>query len=192
MDRSLTGGWRRNAEAETRLQRMGVRCRKTSCYACLATDQRPAAALWFQTRGLEELFVSNIVPQGKRVLTDDEYNLILSDFEANVLLPASKDLELDVALVRKRVRLEVSLSPEAVRRLEAFSADAKKENLGRQDHQRWREFVVQAHLERAAIDPMLLDQWFADQGWSEAKRQELLDEYESTRSVLAAYDEERL
>jgi hypothetical protein len=141
---------------------------------------------------LEELFVSNIVPQGKRVLTDDEYNLILSDFEANVLLPASKDLELDVALVRKRVRLEVSLSPEAVRRLEAFSADAKKENLGRQDHQRWREFVVQAHLERAAIDPMLLDQWFADQGWSEAKRQELLDEYESTRSVLAAYDEERL
>jgi hypothetical protein len=192
VDRSLTGGWRRGTETEARLQEMGIRGGTTYCYACSATDRRPVAALWLQARGSEELYVSNIVPQGKRELTDDEYNLILADFESNVLQPASEGLAVEITLVHHRVSLDVYLSPEAVRRLEAFSAVADKGNLHPKDCQRWREFVIQAHLERAGLDPALLEQWLADQGWPEGQRQHLVCEYESARSVLTAYDEERL
>lgn len=192
LDRSLTGGWRRNIDAEARSQKMGLRSGTTHFYACSATDRRPAASLWFQARGPEELYVSNIVPHGKRELTDDEYNLILADFESMVVQPASVGLEVAIAQVQQRVRLDVYLSSEAIRRLESFSAVAQKECLHSYDCDQWREFVIRAHLERAGLDPVLLEEWLADQGWPEEQRQQLVCEYESARSFLAAYDEERL
>ena len=91
LDRPLAGGWRRDAEAESRLRRLGLPGGSTHCFACTAEGRRPAAALWLQSRGDGELYVANIVPLGKRGLCDDESNLILADFDSQVLQPASGD-----------------------------------------------------------------------------------------------------
>ena len=43
-----------------------------------------------------------------------------------------------------------------------------------------------------APDPVPRPQWLAEVGWPEDRRQHLVCEYESSQSILAAYDEERL
>jgi len=192
LDRFLTGGWRRDTEAESRLQRMGIRGGTTCCYARSGTERLPAAALWLQARGENELHVSNIVPQGKRELTEDEYNGLLIEFESTILWPANAGIGAEIKLVPPRTSLETFLSPEAVRRLESFSASANKNVVHPADYRRWQDFIVQSHLERAGLDPSLLERWLAEQGWPEEQRQHLANEYETVRSVLAAYDEERL
>jgi hypothetical protein len=164
----------------------------TECFACTSEGHRPAAALWLQRRGGEELYVANIVPLGKRELSDDEYNFVLAAFDSQILRPARGGLDIETELIHNRVTPEAHLSPEAARRLKAFSATANKVSLHSTDCQRWREFIVQSHVEGADFDPLLLDQWLAEQGWPEEQRQHLVCEYETARSILGTYDEERL
>jgi hypothetical protein len=149
-------------------------------------------ALWLQRRGGEELYVANIVPHGKHELSDDEYNSVLAEFKSKVLQPACDGLEIQTELIHNRVTPEAHLSPEATRRLKAFSATANQSSLRPTDCEQWREFIVQSHMEGADFDPLLLDQWLAEQGWPEEQRQRLLCEYETARSILGTYDEERL
>jgi hypothetical protein len=192
LERPLAAGWRRDAEAETRLSGLGLPGGSTHCFACTAEGRMPAAALWLESRGGDILYVANIVPLGKRELSDDEYHLILADFHSQVLQPARDGLCIQTELTHNRVAPEAYLSPEAVRRLKTFSALANKSALHHEDRQRWREFIIQTHIEGADFDPLLLDQWLAEEGWPEDQRQHLVCEYESSQSILAAYDEERL
>ncbi len=171
---------------------MGVRNHAADCYTCSATAQRPAASLWFQARGADELYVSNIVPRGKPDLTDEEYNAILVDFQDAVLSPAMDCVQVQVEMVLHRAVLDGYLSPEAIRRLDAFSVAADKNGLHPEDCRRWREFVIQCHREEANLDTGVLDQWLEDREWGEDERRELVCEYETARSVLETYDEERL
>jgi hypothetical protein len=184
-------GWRRHAEAESRRHALGMPD-MARCFACTAESRRPAAALWLQLGGEDRLFVEDIVALGKGGLTDDEYNLILAEFESEVLGPAGAGLDIQTSVSANRITLEAYLSREAVRRLQAFSSTANKASLHLADCRPWREFIIQSHLESADFDPLLLEQWLAEQGWSEEQRQHLVGEYESSRSILAAYDEERL
>jgi hypothetical protein len=192
LDQPLAGGWRRDIEAESRLRELGLPGSSARCFACTAEGRRPAAALWLQLRGGDELYVANIVPLGKRDLSDDDSNLVLADFVSQVLHPACDGLAIQTKLIQPRVTPEAYLSPEGVRRLQSFFATANKSLLHPADWQRWREFIIQSHVEGADFDPSLLDQWFAEQGWPQEQRQHLVGEYENARSVLAAYDEERL
>jgi hypothetical protein len=192
LERPLASGWRRDFEAESRLSGLGLPAGRTRCFACTAEGNRPAAALWLEARGGETLYVANIVPIGKRELSDDEYNQILADFHSRVLQPARDGLAIQTALTHNRVTPEAYLSPEAVHRLKAFSDPANKSSPHDDDCQRWREFIIQTHIEGADFDPLLLDQWLAEAGWPEDQRHHLVCEYESSHSLLAAYDEERL
>jgi hypothetical protein len=191
LDQPLSSGWRRYAEAESRLRELGLPGADTQCFACTSEGRRSSAAVWLQRRG-EELNVANVVPLGKRELSDDEYNLILADFDSQVLRPACDGLQIQTELIQKRITLETYLSPEAARRLKAFAATANKSSLHPTDCQRWREFIVQTHVEGADFDPSVLDQWLAEQGWPEDRRRHLVCEYETARSILGTYDEERL
>lgn len=116
--------------------------------------------------------------------------MILAEFESQVL--ASDDLGIETEQIISRVTPEVYLSREAARRLKAFSDMADKSSPDSADCQRWHEFIVQSHLEGADFYPSLLDQWLGEQGWPEDERQHLVCEYETARSILGAYDEERL
>jgi hypothetical protein len=192
LDRPLSGGWRRDTDAESRLRALGLPGGGTQCFACTSEERRPAAAVWLQRRGGEELYVANIVPLGQRELSDDDYNSVLAAFASQVLRPACAGLDIQTELIPNRVTPEAYLSPEAARRLKAFSATANKSSLYPTDCQRWHEFIVQSHVEGADFDPLLLGQWLAEQGWQEEQRQHLVYEYETARSILGAYDEERL
>jgi hypothetical protein len=185
-------GWSRNTDAESRLQKRGIRGGRSYCFACLANERRPAASLWLQPRGSSEFSVANIVSGNRQGLSDHEYNLILEDFESAIREVACDGLEVVTELVPHRIKLEVYLSPEAMRRLIEFTRTANKQALHPNDCRRWQEFVIQSHVERAELDPVLLDRWLTEQGWPEEQRQHLLSEYEASRSVLTVYDEERL
>jgi hypothetical protein len=184
-------GWRRYAEAESRLRALGL-LGGDRCFSCTAEGRRPAAAVWLQPRGEGELFVSNVVPLERRELSDAEYHLILGEFASQLLRAASSGLDVQTELTHRRVTLEAQLSHEGARRLKAFSETANRALLHQEDRRRWRDFIVQAHVEGADFDSPLLERWLADQGWPQEQRQHLVEEYETSRSVLAAYDEERV
>ena len=191
-EQPLAEGWKRDAAAESRLRGLGISGDRSLCFACTTRGSRLSAAVWLQPRGSDEFWVENIVPFGKRGLSDEEYNIILGEFASQVVQPASKDLVVETELTFNRVTPEEHLSPEASRRLKAFSTTANKTILHPNDCQRWHEFIVQSHLEGADFDPLLLDQWLTEQEWPEALRHNLVCEYETSRSILATYDEERL
>jgi hypothetical protein len=117
---------------------------------------------------------------------------LLAQFESTILRPANVDVGAEIKLDHPRTELEMYLSHEAIRRLESFSATANKNLLHSADYRRWQDFIVQSHLERAGLDSSVLQQWLAEQGWPENQRQHLATDYESVRSILATYDEERL
>jgi hypothetical protein len=192
LNQPLAGGWRRNTEAEARLTGLGIAAGRNHCFACTAEGRRPAAGLWLESRGGEGLSIDNIIPHGRRELSEDELRLILADFHSQVLQPACEGLDIRVELTTIRKTLEAYLSHDALRRLRAFSASADKSSPHPEDGQRWREFIIQAHIEGADLDSSLLEQWLAEQGWPEDQRQQLVRAYKDAQSILAAYDEERL
>ncbi len=188
----LAGGWQRNTEAESRWTASGMPAGRDYVFACTAEGHRPAAGLWLGSRGCEGWSVNNVIPHGKRELTEDEARLILADFQSQVLQPACDGLDLRFELTSTRETLETYLSYECLRRLRAFSASANKSLPHPEASQPWRRFLIEAHLDGADFDPSLLDRWLVEAGWPEDQRQHLLRAYEDTRSMLADYDEERL
>jgi hypothetical protein len=188
----LDGGWRRNTDAEARLTSLGLPAGRNHNFACTAEGQRPAAELWLDSRGDEVLSVDNIIPHGKRQLSEEEARRILADFDSQVIQPAGDGPEIRVELTPILETLEPHLSYDGLRRLKAFAASVDKSSPHPEDSPRWREFIIQAHLDGADFDSSLLDQWLAEAGWPEEQRQHLTHTYEDTQSILAAYDEERL
>ena len=186
-------GWSRNTDAESRLQKRGMRGGRSYCFACSANERRPPASLWLQPRGPSEFYVSNIVSGNRQGLSDHEYNLILEDFESAIREVARDGLEVVTELVPYRIKLEVYLSPEAMRRLIEFSRTANKQALHPNDCRRWQEFVdsVARRTGRARSASFWTD-GSLNRGGRQEQRQQLLSEYEASRSVLTVYDEERL
>jgi hypothetical protein len=186
-------GWQRNAAAESRMRSSGIRSEGTYCLTCSANERRRPASLWLHSRGSGEISVSDIVSMDKRGLSDHECNFILADFESAIHKAKGDGSTVVTEIVPHVVRLESYLLSEAIRRLNAFSLCAEnKQVLNSKDRRRWHEFIIETHLEGAELDTSVLDQWLAEHGWAEEMRRELLFEYADHRSVLWAYDEERL
>jgi hypothetical protein len=190
VEASLHDGWKRERRAEERLQ--GSLAADTRCFSCLAGPDRPAAVVWVCSQGANELSVSNIVPLEKWTLSDEEHNHILSEFATQVLEPIARGTGIEVRVVPYRRGLARFLSAEAIRRLKTFSgAAASKTCLDPNDRGRWQAFVVQTHLDEVLLEPTALEDWLRSEGWPREQRRQLLCEYESGRSLLADYDEER-
>jgi hypothetical protein len=186
----LHHGWRRDREAEERLDRRGVRGPFAYCFSCTATADRLAAGLWIHARGPNEWYVSSVVPLEKQDFTEEESSRVLAEFEREFVAPAAVGLEVETEVVHHRLTLEDELSPDSVRLLRAFSASADKFSFTSDDRQRWNAFLVRVHRDESLFDPILLDAWLEEEGWPEERRGQLVGEYEAARSLLAAYDEE--
>jgi hypothetical protein len=186
----LGEGWKRDREAENRLGQAGVRGPWDVCFSCTAKGDRPAAGLWVHPRGLDELSVSNVVPRDRQQLSEDENNRLLAEFEREFLRPVASEVGVETEVVEHRLTLEEDLSAEAVRLLRAFSASANRAGLHPNDRRRWNAFLVRAHQDESFFDPALLDEWLQQEGWPEATRSQLVEEYEAARSLLVVYDEE--
>jgi hypothetical protein len=131
-----------------------------------------------------------VVPLEKQQLSEEESHGLLAEFERDFLGPAAAEVGVETEVVPHRLTLEHDLSPEAVRRLRAFSASANRNCLHPTDRRRWNAFLVRVHRDESLFDPGLLDEWLQQEGWPEDARSQLVGEYEAAQSLLSAYDEE--
>jgi hypothetical protein len=141
-----------------------------------------------------ELFVSGVVPlQGRDIFSLKDHDEVMQDVRSTLLEPVARDIPVRVLVYRVDVgpALEDSLSADAVARLRAFSDTSNKAILHALDLARWAEFIKQAHIEDAVIESAMLATWLTDEGFAASQRDVLIHEYESGRSLLRAYDEER-
>ena len=191
-DRPLIDGWQRGIRTTVAVRGWAQTEGSYRHFECDAREGRVAAAVYLESDGPDGLRVANIAPRVRRAISDEECDAVLLDFYDRVIVPAAEGLDLEVRIAPERLKPEVYLSPEGLRRLKAFSGHADKSELDDRDRLRWRDFVLQSHLEQAALDPDFLGAWLAEQGWREDLRAELVGEYERTRIVLDAYDSERL
>jgi hypothetical protein len=185
----LRDGWTRNHEAEERASRDHLRGSSDYCFECAATADRPAASFWVRPRGSKELYVSHVIALDRPGLPAEESRGVLAEFRREFLDPVGEGLGVETEIVEHRRTVEQDLSPEARRLLRTFSASANRQGLGRDGRRLWNAFLVQLHREEAYFDVALLDEWLAEEGWPEATRRQLLGEYETGMSLLAAYDE---
>jgi hypothetical protein len=187
-------GWTRRRDIEDRMRKM--RAAKAGAY-CFTKRFAPSAgevAVWLETRGSSELYVSTIIAlKSRETMGVDRYNQVLEDFEATFIEPLMDGLKRHVFNYQapREPILEDVLSTELMRRLRAFSAAANKGMPHPLDMHRWQVFIARAHLEDAVIEPSLLSDWLQGDGWPEAERSRLIDEFQFGRALLSVFDEER-
>jgi len=60
------------------------------------------------------------------------------------------------------------------------------------DAERWRAFLIAAHMERANLSAEDLSRWLREvEEWGQEEAEELAIEYEQGRDLLRAYDKHR-
>ena len=188
----LRDGWKRDREAEERRARRGDLRPWDYCFSCTAKACRPAAAFWVHARYPDEWYVSHVMSLERGKPSAEESHALLAEFEREFVGPAAAELGVETKVVQHRLTLEHDLSPEADRRLRAFSTSASRTSLHRDDRRRWNAFLIRVHQDESLFDPALLDEWLEQEGWPEDTRRQLVSEYEAARSLLLAYDEEAL
>ena len=197
---STTGGWMRRSDLEARLRQMRLASEGTAasegtfCFSKHFEDiQDTEFAVWLRSRGLSELYVSNVVSSGRgKKFSYSEYNLVLTDFKETFIYKVIEGLRIHAIQVPVSLGLSLEnfLSPQALRHLSVFSRTANKISLHPLDIKRWNSFVVQTHNDKLVVDTDLLDAWLENEGWPDAMRARLVNEYESGRSLLTTYEEE--
>ena len=181
-------------ELEERMRKMRS---MGACVFCFTKKFEPdlgEAAVWLQTRGTKELYVSAIVAlNARRSLTVEQHNQVLEDFEKSFIEPSTRDLRSHVFNYQAPAvpTLEDMLSTDSMRRLRAFSATANKAMPQHVDLHRWHVFIARTHLENSVIDPTLLSNWLQGEGWHQSKSQWLVEQFKIARAVLSVYDDER-
>jgi len=183
--------WKRELEIEERLKDMGAAPSGAFAFSSEGDAGRPPASLILHRRGSAELFVSNIFAKGRRSLSDEEYNDMLSEFERDVVEPNARGIGIETIMIPPFDRLESSLSPEALRRLKAFSNDANRSALHPRDWRRWDQFLIQIHQDGSSADDFELALWLGNHGWTENQFGRFIERFRAGQSLLATYDEER-
>jgi hypothetical protein len=184
--------WRRDEEAEAKINSVPKFDSKLYCFSCSESEKRRESNLWL-SHALEEnrLSVSNILPQKIKELSYDEYNYILEEFSDRFLIPATKNLEVEVTLTEAEIDLKKLIEPEAVELLHRFSeADNKLGKvylpLSKKD---WYLFIVKSHKNKAQLNAEILERWLEEEeGWSEDIASNLVEEYQFARNLLDCYE----
>ena len=98
-------GWKRDRAIEERLWHPANTKPSTYCFTTpVDLDQPPAHLLvWKMRDGLE---VSSILPVERILLTEDQYNQILEDFQKRFLRPVIDGLDVEAKIDPFRVKLE--------------------------------------------------------------------------------------
>jgi hypothetical protein len=187
-------GWIREPKLEERMRNMRAMGAGAYCFTKKFEPGVGEVAVWLQTRGTKELYVSSIVARNaRRSLTVEQYNQVLEDFEKSFIEPLTHGLRIHVFNYQAPAEptLEDVLSTDSMRRLRAFSATANKAMPHQLDLHLWHVFIARTHLEDCVIDPTLLSDWLQGEGWLESQRSWLVEQFEIGRAVLSVYDEER-
>ena len=188
LDATLGSGWSRDIVRESEVKQAALG--RMFCYACTATLSRPASRLWIATKSDGSLYVGNILAEAHQSLTFDQYNSILADFHDTCALPAARRLgpAVELELSNPNPTIEDFLSPNCVNLLRSFSHIANRAMLHPSDRRRWNEFVAAAYRDDAKLDSSMLRKWLIEEeGWSEAKADDLAEEYGRAKDLLEVF-----
>jgi hypothetical protein len=186
-------GWVRRGEIEKRMRKMRAEKVGAYCFSKHFESLQKEVAVWLQTRGAGELYVTTVIAlRSRESLSVDQYNEVLSDFEDTFITPLMHGVKGHVFNYPAPTEptLEDVLSVDSLQCLQSFSRLANKGMLHPLDLQRWQGFIAQTHLEDTVLYTPLLSDWLAGEGWSQDQRAWLINSYESGRSLLSVYDEE--
>ena len=190
---NLPPHWRRDQEAEARLERVALEGKNAGfVFACETNDGDPPSSV-FLTRESGRLYVPNITPLEAGWLSIAQYNRILDEF-ADILRnhrPADSALEINVT--SDDAAITDWVSPHAAELLDRFSTGANKSTGSSHpsDFQRWANFLIEVHKEGSSrrLSGEFLAKWLEEElGWSSERANELATKYEFARNLLHAYD----
>jgi len=188
----VVADWKRDLAGEQQLKSTNDDSSPTAfCFETISGPLRPVTLI-LRRRGWDELHVISIITKDKKPLSDVEYNQILGDFYANVLIPMSVGIKVATEMRPPRIEMEEFLSPEAMDRLREFSIASTKGDNHVPDMARWDRFVIQTHLDRDYLSDEDLDYWLMSDGFSPEDRLELLTSFMARRNLLENYDAARV
>lgn len=188
IDRSLTGGWSRDAEMDGHLAVLRPGVGPWASYRCEDERERRAATLFLTSPAADTLHVANIIPRTRGRLKHEQYNRVVEEFCDRFVRPAAAKTGVAVELTADRADLEDWLSPEAAEKRRRFSASANKfaGACHPSDRTRWNDFVLTAHRDRGALGGSTLRRWLLEEeDWNPDAVEELVAEYDNGRELLA-------
>lgn len=183
IEKTLSSGWERSREFESR-----VRIRDSRCFVAPATASHPAGALWLALRPeRSDWYVSNIVPLETGKLSEGQYNSILREFYDRFVKPVTAILSVKAMLGKFDKTASDYMSEEAVELLDAFSMSANKSTGSGHpaDQERWFQFIIQVDRDGYGPDASTLSDLLREHfEWPAEKASELALEYEFGRALL--------
>ena len=149
--------WKRDLDAEEKLN-ANIEAPTPGVF-CVDLEDGPLTPvkLILKRIGWDELFASSIITKDRKPLSDIEYNRILGDFHANVLVPIAVGIKVVLEMSPLRLAMEEFLSPSATERLKEFSLASNQQTGHVLDWSKWNRFVIQAHLDSTYLDDVDLN-----------------------------------
>jgi hypothetical protein len=184
-------GWRRNREREPRNMPKLRAGYDIAVFRWEGSDVASAADLFLKGRG-EALEVTNIVPVNLPRLSYAEYNLIISEFASRNVLPRQETLRLNVEITPDHLPITEWLTEEAAKFLTSFSRNANRSIPHPLDTERWRSFLIRAHLDQTTLDTETLFRWLTEEErWREEEAERLILQFEFALQLLGDYDKKQ-
>ena len=185
IERRLPEDWRRDRQAEEKMNGRGPGNCVTFAFRCDDAGERRAAMLVLMQKDEGTFYVSNIVPAILHQLSRNEYNAILEEFYTDYLQPCADALGFKYSVTEENYPLERWMDTETSKLLRAFSSRSYGASHPL-DRERWNAFIVSAHRTNCGLNSSQLKQWLIEEGdWSPEVANELANEYESAREILA-------
>ena len=182
-----TGEWQRDRDAEQRIPSPA-----DDPFYCFGHLEKGGAATLVLSANQEgALYVTNVVPVPPRTeMSRAECNAVIERFY-ELALPVAGETNVEITMTGAQRGIDADLSPEALRKLQAFSGAANKSTGAEHpnDHRRWMDFVIHAHLDGTQFDEETLARWlYEEDGWEQKMAWKLAGTYRDERALLARYD----
>ena len=192
VSKHLPAGWRRDSEAEDRVDWLGRTGTDAGYVFARDANEDESAVRLFLHCECGRLYVSNIVPQDSGRLSMSLYNQILDEFAEMVRTRLPTDSQLDMHVTSDEAAITDWISSSAADLLQYFSSLANMSTGASHplDFERWARFLVQAHREQSTLDSSFLSRWLVEElEWPEDEAHDLARDYEFARDLLKVYDE---
>ena len=189
---SLPAGWRRDFEAEARMEKLHPTGTDAGfAFARDAEEGDPNTGL-FLARERGGLHVSNIVPLDAGQLSMGQYNRVLDEFADMLRTHLPPGSQLDLNVTSDEAAITDWVSEDAAERLRRFAnvANMSTGSAHPLDFGRWAHFLIQVHREGSTLDSDSLSRWLVEElEWPSERANELTREFEFARDLLKVYDQ---
>jgi hypothetical protein len=183
-------GWRRNRDREPRNMPKLSAGHEIAVFRWEGPGVVPIADMFLKGSG-QIMKVTNIVPVETPKLSFSEYNGIIDDFASRNVAPLREQLRLNVQISPDHLPITHWLKEETANLLSSFSHTANRSIPHPLDTERWRAFLIKAHLEHTTLDTETLFRWLTEEErWPEEEAERLILQFEFALQLLDDYDKQ--